>query len=794
KEVLELDRVCEDKPITFIESHNLAVVRKFPNDLQIWNTRDWTDNPDAYVDTTSSVMYAYYGWNGEYLAGTDGQGHFKLVNLKDLSVRRILAHEASKIGLAVSPTENYVATIGHGEVKLWDCGTGTEVANLFGHAPNRWMSFVGWSPTGKWLATTGWDQTVILWNVAERKMEKQLFGHQSIPRGLHFSQDESRLMSVGSNIKVWDTATGREILSFPNDQPHPSPDEFAKASVQDGFDLPESTLRFEGLKKLSELKRKNSQLDRFAHSSQLLLARKILFSHNPSDLDVQRSLSMAKQAVDLEPTSVTARLTLAYAYYRNKNTKAATVELDHVLRSEPDNIEAQLLECLLADANVGKLQEVFKRWSDIDNRLGNKAAQHLWTRVLRKSFPAREKSSNDPIIVNSLDDTIESQVDASPSLRRAILTAHPGDTIEVRAEGTIKLTYGQLVIDKPLTIIGPGVKRLTIDADMRSRIFLINDGNVKTQSKVAISNVRLINGRPPEDGGYNDWSHRGGAVFSLEALTLSECVLEMNHAQRGGALWIDEFSTTRMERCTFTNNTASNAGAAVCICGARWGRRATMIAEGCTFHANKAELVGGAIFSYGNLTMTNCTVHSNEAVTANAAGKWVGGGIACGDASGTAHLDHCTITDNLGGGAGFYRFDSVDLKGTNVEWPLRATVSNSIIYGNTKMGHPLDVAPVRKDTGNAINLSFSIIGAGTRFVDVKGNQVGVDPLLGALNDHGGPTLTRSPQKASPALDSAESSSIRERSSDFDQRGKPFVRVQNNRADIGAIERQQNDDE
>src|SRR5437899_982603 len=51
------------------------------------------------------------------------------------------------------------------------------------------------------------------------------------------------------------------------------------------------------------------------------------------------------------------------------------------------------------------------------------------------------------------------------SLRQAILDAAPGDTITFQPglTGTIKLGRGHLVIDKALTIAGPGASVLAVD-------------------------------------------------------------------------------------------------------------------------------------------------------------------------------------------------------------------------------------------------------------------------------------------------------------------------------------------
>jgi hypothetical protein len=71
---------------------------------------------------------------------------------------------------------------------------------------------------------------------------------------------------------------------------------------------------------------------------------------------------------------------------------------------------------------------------------------------------------------------------------------------------------------------------------------------------------------------------------------------------------------------------------------------------------------------------------------------------------------------------------------------------------------------------------------------VNGNQVGsasapIDPMLGLLQDNGGPTLTRALLPGSPAIDAGNNAYA----TDWDQRGAPFRRIVNGTIDIGAFE-------
>src|SRR5438128_2596146 len=66
------------------------------------------------------------------------------------------------------------------------------------------------------------------------------------------------------------------------------------------------------------------------------------------------------------------------------------------------------------------------------------------------------------------------------SLRRAIARAKPGDKIVVPA-GSYKLTSGELLIDKSLTIEGRGASRTIVNAQGRSRVFEISSSSATVE-------------------------------------------------------------------------------------------------------------------------------------------------------------------------------------------------------------------------------------------------------------------------------------------------------------------------
>jgi hypothetical protein len=70
--------------------------------------------------------------------------------------------------------------------------------------------------------------------------------------------------------------------------------------------------------------------------------------------------------------------------------------------------------------------------------------------------------------------TVTNTNDSGPgSLRQALADANDGDTIDFAVTGTIGLTSGELLVDKSITISGPGADRLSVYANQASNVFSI---------------------------------------------------------------------------------------------------------------------------------------------------------------------------------------------------------------------------------------------------------------------------------------------------------------------------------
>ena len=324
------------------------------------------------------------------------------------------------------------------------------------------------------------------------------------------------------------------------------------------------------------------------------------------------------------------------------------------------------------------------------------------------------------------------------SLRQALADTNDGDTIDFAVTGTITLTTDELLVDKSITISGPGSDNLTVDGNHASRVFHVSSGVTATVAGLSITN----GGEVPGAGGgiYNDHS----------TLAIDHCTVSDNLGSGGGGVYNDGYSGTAT--LTVTNSTFSgNSVAAPYSVGS-----------------------GGGIYnngSYGSATLTvaNSTFSGNSAGVADYG--W-GGAIYNDGYSGSATLmvNNSTFSGNSAGyhGGGIYNGSGMVT--------IRHTILNAGAWGEN----------LSNAYGSVSSLGYNLSSDnGGGFLTATGDQIYTDPMLGPLQDNGGSTFTHELLSGSPAINAGDPSFTPP--PDYDQRGPGFPRVVNGRIDIGAFE-------
>jgi phospholipase C len=396
------------------------------------------------------------------------------------------------------------------------------------------------------------------------------------------------------------------------------------------------------------------------------------------------------------------------------------------------------------------------------------------------------------------------------TLRQALANAADGDTIDATSvSGTIMLTRGELRVTSSVTILGPSPATLTVDGNSASRVF-----HVKSNVVVRIENLTITKGYVTRYQPLYRRAPFGGGIYSDHAsLTLGNCTLNRDDADYGGAVYVDGGSLA-IETSTLSGNKAlSGAGAAIYVRGGILTIHNSMLSsnlahsfgggiynlgsakdhptlriETSTLSGNRA-LYGGAVHVDGGiLTIHNSTLSHNSAA-------YFGGSIYNhgGATNGSAALliDNSTLSGNsaMAGGA-IYNQGGPNLG----EACATLQILNSTLSGNSPVRGGgiynrgrcamLEIGSTILDAGIAGKNIYSSGGTvtsdgynlcsddGSGFLTAASDQLRTNPLLGPLEDNGGPTFTHALSKGSPAIDAGTNFTA----TTSDQRGAGFTRT------------------
>ena len=396
----------------------------------------------------------------------------------------------------------------------------------------------------------------------------------------------------------------------------------------------------------------------------------------------------------------------------------------------------------------------------------------------------------------------------APSMPDTFIPGHPA--------GILFLVGGELVIDKDLTIEGPGANRLSLQVT-NGRCFRVASGRVRISGLSLSGIARGTNGNDAanatESGGPGTDAEGGGILnhgdLTLTDLMVSNCKALSGYGGAGGTSFgildpgaggaggvargagICNRGILRLLRCTIANNAGYGGIGGL-------GGQDNSVNPGNSGGMGGAGgfATGGGIYNAGMLSATNCTVVTNKVFAGNGGiggfGIPVGGrGGAGGTGYGAGWSDDatgavvsCTFHANMAslglggvGGAGNTTpgsrgTDGVTAAGGLYDGPggTPLFVRNTIVAGN--------VADLGSDVGGefqsgGFNL-VGIIGDGALVpgfnqpTDILGSSpTHIDAHFGPLDYFGGSTPVQSLQANSPALDKGHASGTA-----TDQRGLP----------------------
>src|SRR5215217_6905838 len=284
--------------------------------------------------------------------------------------------------------------------------------------------------------------------------------------------------------------------------------------------------------------------------------------------------------------------------------------------------------------------------------------------------------TTDPVVANNLDT-------GAGSLRQAIADACDASTITFNmatVTSPISLTSAELIINKNLTITGPGSTSLTIErsaapATPQFRIFNVSiSATTVNISGVTVSNGHALDGTAGGFSGTN--GAEGGGIRNVGTLVMSDVRITGNQSGNGGAAVslpgnggkgggiYNDGGTLTMTNCIVGGNHSGNGGAGgTGIGGGRGGD-------------------GGGIFSQGGTgTLTTVSITGNISGSSTVGGGFggLGGGFYIA-APGTFSMDKSVMSNNIAGDATGDSSTPAYAGGIFTEGLL--TITNSTISGN----------------------------------------------------------------------------------------------------------------
>ncbi len=267
-------------------------------------------------------------------------------------------------------------------------------------------------------------------------------------------------------------------------------------------------------------------------------------------------------------------------------------------------------------------------------------------------------------------------------------------------------------------------------------------------------------------------------IWGFGEQTLNNTTFTDNSAgDSGGAIYNDQGIDVTLNNCTISGNSAQKAGGGIYNDGSQGAAWLTI--NNSTLNANSA-LAGGAIFNDGQqrggtrLQINNSTVSGNTGA--------YGGGLASSGYNARylrVNINNSTFSENSATQIG----DSIYNTGQSGRDTVLVTIMNTILKSGAVGDNIFSNSTTILSLG--YNLSNDNCGG---FLTGPDDQPDTDPMLGPLQDNGGPTLTHALLPGSPAIDAGDPNFAPPPS--YDQRGPGFDRVVHSRVDIGSFEVQQ----
>jgi hypothetical protein len=318
-----------------------------------------------------------------------------------------------------------------------------------------------------------------------------------------------------------------------------------------------------------------------------------------------------------------------------------------------------------------------------------------------------------------------------------------GDTLAIAA-GTY--TQAGIAVNKSLTLQGQGAATTIVQAAATPGTASTRVFNVAPSVTVTIQALTIRHG-------VVRGTHGGGGLLNQGTLTLIDSTVSGNSADVGGGGLANK-GTLTLTNSTISGNSGTHSSGGGLI---NYG---TLTLTNSTVSGNSAGN-GGGLDNLGTLTLTNSTVSGNSVTNDG------GGGLN--SRYGTLILTNSTVSGNSAGyfGGGFHNDGTLTLTNSTISGNSAALGGGGLYNGLVR--HPSYRGEIRLTNsivannpvgGDCENVNGAVLISDGSNLDSDGSCLltsptdlpSKDPLLGPLQNNGGPTLTHALLPGSPAID------------------------------------------
>lgn len=194
------------------EQRGIAVVTAADLTARVWDLRDLS--PRGFLPGEGASMGAVaLQADGTLYRGDDRGGIRRLTLETDETAAD--GHEGSIWSVAIDPEGRWVLTSGSdNSARVWDTATGEEVHRLRGH--HGWVNTVAFSGDGRSALSGSSDGTIRIWRTGSWEHVGTLRGHAGWVNGAALSADGRTALSGSSDgtVRIWNVATGENISTL----------------------------------------------------------------------------------------------------------------------------------------------------------------------------------------------------------------------------------------------------------------------------------------------------------------------------------------------------------------------------------------------------------------------------------------------------------------------------------------------------------------------------------------------------------------------------------------------------